>query len=488
MAAGPRLWAALEQRFGRFFSPEDQLLLRNEVQRRLGLDPFSVRGLQTAGLPPTGRMVGGLFENGESLWVFPVADAERAWAAVRQWMEARRTTEEMREDAGGSELATYIRAQGETLASFATHRKFGFLGTGAGAEQRVRLALRQAPEHSLANYPLYRSLAFDIGDAGVIRGVFPTGVGLVRALGEWGRSLDSRLLRDLKGGAWTLVPGVDELRLAGRIRVDGVAGLGLGQLLQRPKTALAPGVRAVGLEQAIVVAVARGAPREFAALIAPPGSRNRRRLDRLLAPTGLSDSHRVLEAWSGQVGAALGLRRLDEVTVLQLVEDPTSLVWTALSVGAKAPAAMLMSNGTTKKRIAALSPVVETKATGDMTTAKVAPRDTPATPRLQSFAKPGAALFVNEDFAARAVLDHDGGGADPLRGQSGLHVKAHIGRLAQQLESFGLQKVPIMFRSSFRRTIEGLSLFDRATAVVKWEKGNLRLDARLAIAPGSARR
>ncbi len=489
LASLPSVREAIEARFEAAIPAADRQAAKEELARSLGFDPLTKEGLTAAGLAASGPVVGGI-KDGTALWVVPVGHRGKFVTTVGRLVEARATTEQRSEKVDGVELTVFGRSFGDELAevaAVAVRGGLGFVGVGSSAKAEVVAALGRQESASILGSEAYRRLASATGDAWWIRGVFPRGsealAGVLRAAGRQAPiAADDAAVKGVEGASWALDLDGDGARVRGKVELKGAA-LTEAQALFRPSGPVVPGLRALDLPAAAAYVRVHGDAKALLERFAPPNSRTRRRLGRVLRDLGMASETEVVEDLTGQAALAVGVGDLSQVEFKQIVGNPMSVLWTAFALGVKAPDKFGVIPDEMKEQLEARGFTVSKRTVGKAELTSVVTTDNPEVVLVESAAMPGAVLYSNERAVTDAIL---GAGAVPEAVQAGLLVDLRLGQLARELRRFPSGRLPIMVRQVITRATDALTLLDRLALEVEAVDDGLRVDAALRFAAPAA--
>ncbi|MEL6186628.1 MAG: DUF3352 domain-containing protein, partial [Myxococcota bacterium] len=466
--------------------PADIVNAQAELRRSLGFDPLTEEGLAEAGLPPRGRVVGTPHRNG-ALWVFPVADAGKARATVERLVQARSTADKTSSSVKGVKVDIYGRSFGDEMAEvagFAVTKGLGFLTLGTDARAQIEAALGRTRETSILSAPGFAALQGRVAQTELLRVVMPRGAEALRQAAEsmrrTGVRVDARAVEEIAAAAWSLDVADEGVRAHGFVQLEEPS-LSASKKIFSTKVGLSDGIRSVDLPASVLFATMNGEPEALLTQFAPPGSPARRRVSQVIASLGMTDEADVLARLTGQVGLAMGLGDLADVSFRTLMGNPLSAAWTAIALGVKSPESFAEVDASMTAKLAERGFEPKTTEIEGQTVTRVHAVGSPETVLVDSFARPGAVVYANEPAVTQGILGI-APGLDPLQGKPGISVDLRIGRLSQQLRSFRVESLPLRFQSMVRRGITGLGLFDSLEARVRPTDDGLTLDARLSLA------
>lgn len=481
LAALSELRVLVERRFSKIIPPEDIVVAQEELQRALGFDPLTKEGLTEAGLKTSGPVAATVSDDG-GLWVFPVADAAKARATVERLVQARSTADKTSETIAGAQVDVYSGSFGDTafpVAAFTVRNRLGFLGMGPDAKTELEAALTRSPEASMLKSPDYLAATERLSEKWLLRTVLPKGAkSMPQGVGQ--SRLAEKSLEGVKSAGWALDADEAGLSLQGRVTLNEQA-LGDVKAIFATDKGLSEGVRSIDLPGAVLYATVNGDAGELLKRIAPRGSRSRRRLNRMFTDLGMKPEDEVMSELTGQLALAMGLGSLEDIELKQIVGNPLSVMWTAIALGVENPetftavdegmAAKLKERGFEAKKVTVSGKEVNS----------VVRMDDEGSVLVQSFTRKEAVVFANEPAATEGILNL-APGLDPLKGRAGAVVELRIGRLAQQLRSFQISRLPLMFRSMVSRGLDALTVFEDLKFVIRPVDDGLSIDGTLELA------
>lgn len=489
LAALPRLRKLVETRFSSIIPASDIVNAQSELQRSLGFDPLTEKGLAEAGLPAKGRIVGSPHGSG-ALWVFPVVDAAKARAAVERLVQARSTADKNTVTVKGVSIDLYGRAFGDEVAEvagFGVAKGLGFLSLGPDAKAEIEAALGRSKETSVLTAPGYAALQARVAKSELLRVVMLEGGEALREaalrMRRTGIRIDERAVEEVAAAAWSLDVDDDGVQAHGFLELEGPA-LASSKKIFSTKAGLSDGIRSIDLPASVLYATLNGDAQALLTQFAPPGSRARRRLSTVIGSMGMTDDEDVLSRFTGQLGLSMGLGDLADINLRTLMGNPLSAAWTAVALGVKEPEGFAKVDEAMRAKLEERGFEPKNMEISGTAVTRVQAVGDEATVLVDSFTRPGAVVYANEPAVTQGILGI-ASAVDPLKGKAGLAVDLRIARLGQQLRSFRIESLPLMFQSMVRRGIAALGLLDTLEARVVPDPQGLTFDARLSLAPAA---
>lgn len=488
VAALPELWKQIEARAEGVLPAEDLMNARTELQRVLGLDPFTEEGLRAAGVAAKGAVVGHASED-SALFILPVEDSKLFGDTVANLVAARAYAEKSETKLAGKTASVFSRSFGEETASVAAmvvDGGRGFVAVGPESVTMLEAALTQKKEAALPTSENYRALVEQLGEPGLVRVVMP-GAGqalrdtMAKARSKVPMALDEKTAAGIRGAAWQLRVTSSGVTTQGRLHLEGEA-LAAAKKLFAEARPLPEGLRQVDIPGAVVHLVISADPQALLERIAPENSRARARLARLLESLGLEEKE-VLDGLSGQLALATGFGpALAEADLRTVMGNPLSLAWTTIGLGKKKEAKLGEVTEKMKSQLAQRSFGVKAVKVGEQPVTRIVSQANPDFVLVDTVVRDDSVLYANEPAVTEAVLGL-APAPDPLKGKPGAMLELRMGTLADQLKGFDLNKLPLMFRGLVTKGLEALAAFDRLQVVLQPTDTGIAIDSSLDLRP-----
>lgn len=489
-------------------TPEQQVALQAELVRMLGVDPFTPKGLEAAGLAKKGRAVVELADEGRSAVVIvPVTEATFFANSVKQYAASRASVQktEIRtvENQAVEVLLTQFGPDEVVVVAHTVHGKLGFLGIGRRGAELVAAALNRKPEDSLETHPEYEAQkkAF-VGDR-LLEFYSPGAGGAARSLiKRFGQqpALDAEALAaELASlaGVVRLEPRGIETELELRFSEAGRSRLGR---IWKSGGKAPVAVRSLRQSDAALSVLASA---DIGALLkeaAPPGSPMATDLDqgfaRLAEDTGVDFKNDILPKLSGHVGVALGFGDLRQFrSIRELMQNPMGLLFSDFALGLKDAKGF----PTFEQFAPKVDPILalrgmrsEKRKAGSVETTAIVGKDRPEFLLLETFVHGDGLIIVNQAGRAEKLVNAiEKPPADPLSDKAGLVAELRFGPVLVALRQLDLDQFvgggpqSLVVKAMVSKVMLALGQLDVLRLEIFKVDAGLRLKGRLDLLDGA---
>jgi hypothetical protein len=483
--------------------PEQIGALEKELELSLGFTPSTEKGLEDAGLPKEGPVAVEIADGASSaMWIVPFKDQAKLEKTIDRIARNRAnvdSTEKVK--AGESELTllqTSFGTEKAVVAAYAFVNGTALIGVGSKGRALVERALTAPKEAgSVADNAEYAAIEKSLAKDWAVRVISPkadtsltSGLKTVARMtgGRVARMLESMPeIRGVKSAGWALNFTNRTAVLDGRVRLDDAA-LADMKAVFASKAGAPAGVSALAFEDAIIFASFSGDPRAFLDKVAPAGSEMRARVDEGFAQVktdiGADVEAEVLPVLSGHGSIAVGLGNLSGRNLMQMMQNPASVMWTAFALGAADPDKLLevekkLDAGIKEKGLAIGARNVAGKEVRVLQ--KPIEGQEPAM-IVETVTVGGARIFSNDAKRTDEVVARASGSPkDPLAGKAGGVLELRLGKLAETLRSFDFGALPVLYRALVAKAVSLVGVFDRIVVHFAPAEDGITFSAQVAL-------